>query len=125
MKRFSGFNKRLWMISAVLAVLGLLIAGPTSAAAHGRRILHGRDIATVAPDHKSGSVCDEEQDGHFVYAEWALRFGGTVREADGGDRNCDNSPVFPRPAFAFRLCEATRGRLGNIVTLSCTRWYRT
>ena len=110
MNRFFLFNKRLWMISA----------GPAPAAAHGRRILHGRDIATVAPDHRSGSVCDEEQDGHFVYAEWALRFGGTVREADGGDRNCDNSPVFPRPAVAFKLCEAILGEAGNIITLSCT-----
>jgi hypothetical protein len=82
--------------------------------AHERRITHGKDSAWITADHRSGVVCDNERDGHYVYGEYETIY-GTVTVDDGGDYGCDYVPHQGVNISAFRLCEEGQG---------CTDWYR-
>ena len=112
-------EEKIRKLMAIAAALVLLIAGQTPAAAHTRKIHHGRDFAVVYPDHRSGAVCDEEKDGHGVVAQYMTQGGIEVDLDDGEDRNCFSSTTFHSKAIKFRLCE----KRGPIPAF-CTRWYR-
>jgi hypothetical protein len=95
---------RLTQTSVVLAVLALvMIAAP--AGAHQSEVSQGNDFAVTASDHRSGSVCDQERDGHFVSATWRDAEGFRVGyEEDGGDSGCDEIS-FNGKASTVVVCE--------------------
>jgi hypothetical protein len=94
---------------AVVSILSALAIGPSTASAHSDRVYHGNDYATVAENHMSGTVCDRERDGHWVYAVWYLTDDSYVSEFDGGDAGCDSTGRFPLPAYEFLICEEDKG----------------
>jgi hypothetical protein len=109
--------KALGTLTAIAAVLAVLVATQAPASAHGGVVFHGRDKAVIAEDHLEGFACDEEKDGHLVYAEFQTPWGlERVFDEDGSKGECW-SRVFPGGAASqYRVCEETKG---------CTRWYST
>ena len=76
--------RKLMVVAAMLAVL---VAAQTPAAAHNVTLFHGYDKAVIGEEHFGVTVCDNERDGYYVWAELRYApFGVTNREADGGDR---------------------------------------
>lgn len=100
------------ILIALLTALTVLFAGQaTSSAQEGQIIFHGRDKATLTNAH-SVRVCDEERDGHYVWAELRTGASEIAREADGGDPGCDTE-TFSLNYKEVLLCEENKG---------CTRW---
>jgi hypothetical protein len=99
---------RLAMTSAVLLLLAsILVSAPVSA--HQTEVSQGNDFAVTATNHRSGSVCDMERDGHFVSARWVDAEGFTVGyEEDGGDAGCDEIS-FNGVAETVTVCEVDVG----------------
>lgn len=96
-------------LAAVDAALLAFTAGQSPASAHTVRHRHGNDFAIVHADHKSGAVCDEERDGHNVYAVFSSGAGWTRTVYSGpSNRNCGNAN-FPSRASAFKVCEEGKG----------------
>lgn len=87
----------------------MLADGQMPASAHNDRVYHNKDIAGVNSDHWIGYVCDEEVDGHWVYAEFYLHDGSLEIEYGGGDANCDF--VYPTSSYIddVKICEETKG----------------
>jgi hypothetical protein len=114
-----GIMQRMSILRATLAILLLLTAlalGQSHASAHNVVIFHGYDKAVIGEEHFGVTVCDEEQDGNYVWAELKnTQYSITDREADGGDAGCDTE-VFSVRHDRFRLCEENNG---------CTAWYET
>jgi hypothetical protein len=104
--------RKLMVMAVTLATM--LVAAQVPALAHNVVLFHGYDKAVIGEEHFGVTVCDNERDGHYVWAELRYApFGVTNREADGGDRGCDTE-VFSIRHEEFRLCEENKG---------CTRWY--
>jgi hypothetical protein len=96
---------------ALAAGFLMLAASQSPASAHSDKVFQGRDFATVAPDHTSGSVCDEERDGHRVYARWSSSQGEGPwgASANGADGSCGNAYFNGATAEVFQVCEQLRG----------------
>lgn len=100
------------VMAALAALVAVLVIGPSSASAHNVVIFHGYDKAVIGENNDKVTVCDEERDGHYVWAE--VKYVGIIdREADGGDAGCDTQK-FGMRYDEFRLCEESKG---------CTAWY--
>jgi len=99
---------RLIFISMSLALL--VLAGSTMPAnAHQSEVSQGNDFAVTASDHRSGTVCDMERDGHFVSATWRDAEGFVVGyEEDGSDAGCDEIS-FNGVADTVVVCEVAVG----------------
>jgi hypothetical protein len=92
------------------AILAVLAAVPGSASAHADKVYHGKDFATVTSDHLAGNVCDEEADGHAVFAIWYLENGEQYGAYDNGSGgNCTSTDAFESPAYKFKVCEEGKG----------------
>jgi hypothetical protein len=86
-------------------VLAIFALSSAPASAHSTIVEQGDDYAVTDSNHKSGSVCDWEKDGHAVMAEWFDSDGNKVAiEEDGGDSGCDNV-TFKGTADSVRVCE--------------------
>lgn len=95
-------------IAAMALVLTLFAVGAMPAAAHWDYEEQGEDVAITSPDHRSGSVCDNERDGRFVTADWYDSGGALIGTAeDGGDRQCSDVFLFAGTAATVRVCEST------------------
>lgn len=104
------------MRKSLLRAAGVVVAGlmatmlqSTPAHAHYDYLYQGRDVLSVSDDHRTGTVCDREQDGHYVYA-WFYGAGSRYGEKDGGDPGCDEIFVYPQSFNAVKFCEAIPGR---------------
>lgn len=100
-------TRALRVLVAIAATLAVLAVGQMPAAAHGDLVFYGDDMAWVHDSHYYGTACDEERDGHYVYAQWKAG-NDIVTEFDGGDVGCDQAN-FDYPAYEFRICEETKG----------------
>jgi hypothetical protein len=97
-----------------IASVGLfltVLAGPADA--HARTIFHGSDYASVPADHRGMAVCDRENDGHYVWADWRNSIDQTGRLYDGYGGSCVARYAFAYPVVIFRICEQS---------VSCTSW---
>ncbi len=100
------FKLAMTSVTLALLVLAVIIA---PASAHQSEVSQGNDFAITASDHRSGTVCDQERDGHFVSATWRDAEGFTVGyEEDGGDSGCDEIS-FNGKANTVVVCELTVG----------------
>jgi hypothetical protein len=104
---------------AVLAASALLIGSETPALADYTVVYQGSDMASVSDDHRRGSVCDREVDGHAVYGKFWTGF-REVREWDGGDRGCDNVNDLQSHEVIkqVQVCENTRRGEND----ACSAW---
>lgn len=92
-------------LAAMGLVLALFAVASAPAGAHQSIVEQGEDYAVTDSDHRSGSVCDWERDGHAVYAVWFDADGNRVGiEEDGGDGGCDNVSFAGR-ADTIQVCE--------------------
>lgn len=92
-------------IATLMVALMLVAVNAAPASAHQSFVEQGADYAATAADHESGYVCDVEQDGHTVVANWFDKNGYVVAiEEDGGDANCDEV-TFERKAYEVQVCE--------------------
>jgi hypothetical protein len=95
---------------AIGLIVVALMAAPATTSAHADKVYHGKDFATVTSDHLAGNVCDEEADGHAVYAIWYLQNGEKYAAYDNGSGgNCTSTDVFESPAYKFAVCEEGKG----------------
>lgn len=88
------------------AALGL---GAVPAAAHDNVIVLGKNQASITFNHRLLTVCDNEDDGRFVYAEArATNWGVISRYSDtyNGEGNCSRYVAAPAFAGQWRLCES-------------------
>lgn len=99
---------RFVLTSVALALVAFaVVTAPISA--HQSEVSQGNDFAVTATDHRSGTVCDMERDGHFVSARWRDAEGFIVGyEEDGGDSGCDEIK-FSGKAATVVVCELTVG----------------
>lgn len=76
------------LTAALLSTFGL-IAAATPASAHADKVYQGRDFAAVSNGHLSGYVCDDERDGHDVWARWTSSDGtGSFTASPHGAGTC-------------------------------------
>jgi hypothetical protein len=104
--------------AALAAVLPSVLIGQSPTSAHAALIYHGKDIGQISADHVEGRACDNEKDGHIVYAEFRTAHGTErVYDTNGSKEGC-GSEVFAglEPAYQYRVCEENKG---------CTDWYAT
>jgi hypothetical protein len=96
---------KLRSLVAIVGVLALLLSTHIPASAHADAVYHGDDYAVVSTDHLRGKVCDNEKDGHWVYAVFYLQDGSQV----GAYGRKSDSPctklVFDSPAIQFSIRE--------------------
>jgi hypothetical protein len=91
----------------LVAVFALVMAA-MPASAHSDKVYHGKDFASVSNGHLSGYVCDEERDGHDVWATWTSSSGGTWTASPHGAGTCD-SAYFDTTVEVFQICETAKG----------------
>jgi hypothetical protein len=98
---------------ATAALAGAMAPTPAAGAdSQGAYVLfQGRDKVVTSADLFTGWVCDEERDGHYVYAWWYDNFGNRLYgEKDGGDKGCDKRDLRPGFLSKVKLCESVPGR---------------
>ena len=91
------------------AVVTLLVS-VAPASAHESSLAVGANTGTVSSDHTQVVVCDNEDDGRAVYAEFAGHpLGGfPIRYHDTYDGACSTYPLTgPQWGFTWILCEAS------------------
>lgn len=102
--------KMLRVAVALAAVLAVVVTGQTPAAARDHKVFHGKDFALVQFNHSQVALCDEEKDGHWVYA--IVSYGtaglGFMKNTNGADGNCVVRD-FPREVHTVKVCEETKG----------------
>jgi hypothetical protein len=95
---------------ALAALLSVFGAGQPTASAHDDKVFHGKDFALVQFSHTQVNLCDEEKDGHYVYAQ--VRYGtaglGQVKNTNGADGNCVVKDFSARIRWV-EICEETKG----------------
>lgn len=95
---------------ALAAVLAVLVAGQLPASAHDDKVFHGKDFALVQFNHSQVNLCDEEKDGHWVYA--IVSYGtaglGYMENKNGADGNCVVRD-FPSTISSVKVCEESKG----------------
>jgi len=102
----SPIKRRLARAGTVAAtVTAVVVATGTAAQAHYSAVYQGYDYAVVYADHFSGAVCDKEDDGHYVYAQFNHGLSQTTI-TDGGDPGCDYGRWSSDAASSFRVCES-------------------
>lgn len=102
--------KMLKVTIAMVTIVAMLAVAQESASAHGDKVYHGNDFATVRADHWQGKVCDEEADGHAVLAIWYLENGERYGAYDNGSGgSCTETEVFDSEAIKFQVCEEGKG----------------
>jgi hypothetical protein len=98
--------KTIRILIVIAGVLALVGAARAPASAHEDAVYHGKDYAKVYANHYGGEVCDNEKDGHYVFAVFHLKDGtseGFIGDAYG-DGYC--TPVsFFSPAVSFSIME--------------------
>jgi len=98
------------LVVALAVALTVCVAGQPPAAAHVHKVFHGRDFAVVTFNHTEVSLCDEEKDGHWVFA--IVRYGvaglGYMENKNGAHGNCVTRD-FPRPVKFIKVCEEKKG----------------
>jgi len=101
------------VVAAIIVALTVLLAGNSHTSAQtGQIVFHGVDKVSLTNAH-SVRVCDNEQDGHYVYVELFAPGFPPALEADGGDPGCDTE-TFSINYDKVRLCEENKG---------CTAWH--
>ncbi|RSN31169.1 hypothetical protein DMC61_13435 [Amycolatopsis sp. WAC 04169] len=99
------------------AVISALVLGTSgAAAATGHTIWQGHDYAQYDTIRDAAAVCDEEQDGNGVYAEYNHKNGAklTINDGNGSKIGCGNAKI--PDVTSFRVCEDDAG------ADSCTPW---
>lgn len=103
------FRPRALRGAATLGLAGaalVLAASPVSA--HDNVIVLGKNQASITSNHHLLTVCDNEDDGRYVYAEartspWSI----VTRHIDtyNGVGNCSRFASYPGLSGMWRLCE--------------------
>jgi hypothetical protein len=107
--------RKLTVVLGLAAALFTFAAMQSPASAHTDKVFQGNDFAIVYSDHMSGSVCDEERDGHDVFARWSSSQGdGTwTADANGSSGSCETVEFRGGDgrlltAEVFQVCEVGR-----------------
>jgi hypothetical protein len=104
-------NLRILRVSVALAaVLGVFVAGQLPASAHEDKVYHGDDFALAYSDHLTIALCDEEKDGHYVYAQVQYGTAGLdqIINTNGADGNCVVEDYSSAVSWV-EICEETKG----------------
>ncbi|AGM08973.1 hypothetical protein AB0E55_27465 [Amycolatopsis keratiniphila] len=98
------------------AMISALVLGTSTAeAATGYLISQGKDYAQYDSETGFAEVCDEEQDGNGVYAQYKQKIGMlTLRDSNGSKIGCGHATI--PDVTSFRVCEDDAG------ADSCTTW---
>ncbi|MGY6651651.1 hypothetical protein ACXIZN_05735 [Amycolatopsis sp. TRM77291] len=97
------------------AMISALVLGTSTAEAASYLIKQGHDYAQYLADRDFAEVCDEEQDGNGVYAQYRQKNGFlTLRDNNGSKIGCGHATI--PDVTSFRLCEDDAG------DDSCTPW---
>lgn len=98
------------------AMISALVLGTSTAeAATGYLIFQGKDYAQYDSKTDFAEVCDEEQDGNGVYAQYRQKFGMlTLRDGNGSKIGCGHATI--PDVTSFRICEDDAG------DDSCSPW---
>ncbi|AIG74306.1 Conserved putative secreted protein [Amycolatopsis japonica] len=99
------------------AMISALVLGTSTAeAATGYTIWQGKDYAQYDTVRDAAAVCDEEQDGNGVYAEYNQKNGTklTIGDSNGSKVGCGNATI--PDVTSFRICEDDAG------DDSCSLW---
>ncbi|RSN11138.1 hypothetical protein DMC63_30300 [Streptomyces sp. WAC 05977] len=97
------------------ALISALVLGTSTAEAAGYLIRQGHDYAQYETTRDFAEVCDEEQDGNGVYAQYRQKIGFlTLRDDNGSKIGCGHATI--PDVTSFRLCEDDAG------DDSCTPW---
>lgn len=102
--------KMLRVAVALAAVLAVVVTAQMSASAHDDKVFHGKDFALVTSHHTQVALCDEEKDGHAVFAY--VRYGTAglwaMENTNGADGNCVVKN-FSNTVSSVKICEETKG----------------
>jgi len=97
------------------AVPALIIAGSTTASAHGFYVYQGSDLATLNGSHNYVTACDRENDGNAVYADFIMTGGVRDKVWDSYDNECQAR--YTNLVTQIRVCEQVAGAADY-----CSEW---
>jgi hypothetical protein len=109
-----------YLAGVAAVVSALLVSTQAPASAHAMAVSHGSDTASVNWLHRPWTVCDGENDGHYVvgYFQTANRSTYTMTNKAGAGTCAGGNPFILFAVDRFRVCEFYSS--GSLV--GCSDW---
>ncbi|MGH9212553.1 MAG: hypothetical protein ACRD2C_18055 [Acidimicrobiales bacterium] len=101
-------------VPLLLLAGSMLLVAESPASAHASRIIQGNDYADINSSHRSGYVCDREDDGRLTYVAIRMVESSAVYnfwDVGGPDGTCDPFTVttFMGTPVRWAMCERATG----------------